>query len=113
MFFLEYIHGEPPLRVEEPIHLSIDDEEAGQEAICLDLDSVDLDDTNPPCTMTDAEIQWGDVGEEQPAESETGIDWSAVGDDDNLIVLEDSGNAGGIYPEFMLFDVLAKTFFHR
>ena len=97
----EYIHGEAPLKVEEPIFLQHKDncEEATGE-ISLDLDPIDLDVSVEDTTSAgvDLEINWGDD------DIEVEIDWGCTTDggdiDDGLmasqIIVEESGTAGGL-----------------
>ena len=110
----EYIFGDAPLKIEEPVLLSLESEDLTQECndsdeICLDLD-LDLDlDVKKDASIDDNEtpdIDWGDLVVE---ETDTGeIDWG-IGDAEDLsaqIVLEDSGTSGGVATGNEAFSIL-------
>ncbi len=96
----EYIHGEAPLKVEEPIFLQHKNSGIGEEQseISLELDPLDLDVTVEGTSEfgVDEEINWGDD------DIEVEIDWGSTttdGDIDGLasqIIVEESGTAGGV-----------------
>ena len=104
----EYIFGEAPIKIEEPMLLTLEDssvEPSNQDdEICLDLD-LDIDDVKDNDDTVD--IDWGDLVIEE-SDGATEIDWGE-GDHVDLsaqIVLEDSGTSGGIATGNEAFSVL-------
>jgi hypothetical protein len=90
----EYIYGEEPLKVEEPVLLTStpDASDDDPEGITLDLDTVGIDDD--ACDLAVEDIDWGDITVEDP---ESEMDCVAVVEDVcSEIVIEESGTTGGI-----------------
>ena len=104
----EWIHGEAPLKVEEP---SYDFGEGKEENVTekdveLDFDCLDLN-TNSDQALGDveldapAEIDWGDLEMVDDINGNVEIDWDnvdGINQNENLvdIVIEDSGVEGGV-----------------
>ena len=104
----EWIHGEAPLRIEEPSYDFGEEEEINDEKIEIEID-FDCIDLNPKCDqpLTDmnleapAEIDWGDLEIIDDAGSNVEIDWDNIDGLENNeglgdIVIEDSGVEGGV-----------------
>jgi len=108
----EYIFGDAPLKIEEPMLFSLESEDTADEQdqeICLDLDlDLNLDAVKAVEDDTLEDIDWGDLVVEESDTAE--IDWGVTsGEADDLsaqIVLEDSGTAGGVATGNEAFSVL-------
>ena len=94
----EYVHGEAPLKVEEPMLFSlIEDVTITLDSVDLDPIDLDIDETPSDAAAVEEEIDWGDIIVEDTS-SGNDIDWGDVDalDISSQIVIEDSGTAGGV-----------------
>ena len=81
----EYIYGEAPLQIDEPILIKDDNSvEIDTGNICLDLDDLDLE-----VDSKNEQIDWGDIVVEENSSNE--IDWGAIDDISTQIVIEETG----------------------
>lgn len=93
----EWVHGEPPLSIEET-PLAFDDDEV--ENVEIDLENLDLENVQLEAPV---DIDWGDLEGQHVQDDEGQIDWDVSLED---IVVEEAGLSGGVAKNDQALSVL-------